>query len=156
MSNLLEIVRVVAQIAVPIVIFVAGRQIARAQFMKSVQDAWNEYNKLVVANKENLKVAHANFSFSIPGEDEESFRKAHIAFVALNALMTVHYGTKHGLLSSDYHNQNFHDLLRPFMADKQIYDLVQNRGYPQEFKDLCTELLPRTPSGGSDGEIAEK
>lgn len=137
---LLKIFSVMAQISVPIVIFFAGREIAKAQYLKSVQDAWNEFNKLLLSNPENLNVGLKHFGFSWASEDEESFRKAHLGFVALNALMTVHYGAKHGLLSKSYREKNFKQILGAWMQDDQLYELSQQRGYPDDFRRICEDL----------------
>lgn len=139
-SLALEITRTIAQIAVPIVIFIATRRIARAQFLKSAQDAWNEFNKLVIANPENLRISQRHFSFSWTKEDEDSYRKAAIAFVALNALVTVFYGSKYGMLPAEYCDQNMEQILGPFVKDDRIYELTQTRGYPLEFRKACAKI----------------
>src|SRR5579862_9783754 len=102
----LRVITILAQVSVPVVIFYAGRKIARAQYVKSAQDAWNEFNKLVIHNEHNVRVGQKNFGFSWVRDSEDACRKAYIAFVGLNALVTVHYGTKHKLLQPDYHSQN--------------------------------------------------
>lgn len=42
-------------------IFLAGRTIYQAQFLKSVKDAWNEFNKLPPTNPENGQAVRATF-----------------------------------------------------------------------------------------------
>lgn len=45
------------QILIPVVVFFAGRTIASTQYMKSIQDSWNDWDKQVLSNEKNLKAA---------------------------------------------------------------------------------------------------
>lgn len=136
----LRIVGLIAQISVPAVIFYAGRQLARAQYVKSTQDAWNEFNKLTILNDDNLRVSKESFGQGFEKDSDDFYRKAHIAFVALNAFMTIHYGTKHKLLPSDYRQSHIEQVMSGWLADDHIFELSQSRGYPEEFRDLCRRV----------------
>jgi hypothetical protein len=136
----IRLIGLAAQIAVPIAIFIVSRRFTRAQFVKSTQDAWNEFNKLLIANADNAKVGRAVFGSRWAKESDDAFRKACLGFTGLNALMTVYYGAKFGLLTSDYKDSNIEQILQAFVKDDEIFELTQKGGYPPEFKDLCSKL----------------
>lgn len=136
----IRLLTLAAQIAVAIVLFFAGRRISQAQYVKSTSDAWNEFNKLMLANADNVTTGRKHFGFSWAKESDEAFRKAYLGFTGLNALMTVYYGAKHGLLPSDYKDSNIEQILQAFLQDDQIYELTQTRGYAPEFQQLCKQF----------------
>ena len=90
-----------------------------------------------------MRVGQKEFPVAWATESADDFRKAYIAFVGLNALVTIHYGTKNGLLPEDYRANNFDEILKAWMEDDQIFSLTQNRGYPSEFRDLCKAVRAR-------------
>jgi len=139
----LRVAGLLAQVSIPVVLYLAGRQISRAQYLKSTQDAWNEYNKLVIQNPDNARVARAAFGYGWLAESEDNYRKAHIGFVALNAFLIVHAGTKYKLLPKDYRDANTTQVLSHWLKDEQIFELSQSRGYPEEFRRLCKEVRGR-------------
>lgn len=137
----LRIATLVVQALIPFAVFFAGRAIAKAQYSKSAQDTWNEYNKLVLASKENIEVAR---KYLYPPEfamgDEEQMRKAFMAFVLLNNLNAFYQGAKHKLLDKTYEQAAMHELLAPLLKDDDIYSLSQNRGYHPAFREFCRTL----------------
>ncbi len=143
---LLRLIALLAQIAIPFAIFYAGRFIARAQYTKSMQDAWNELNKLAIANNDNLRVVRKFLGFAWAERSDDDIRKAYLAFVALNTFQGAYFGAKHGLLDKEYQLETFDDLLKPLLADDDISALSE-RGYHPEFKRICREIkesLPRS------------
>jgi hypothetical protein len=147
----LRLLAIAAQVSIPIVIFFAGRQIARAQYVKSTQDAWNEFNKLAIANADNVRVSQQDFGLSWTKNDPDAIRKAYMAFVGLNAMMTVLYGVKHKLLPADYRTQSLEQILSAWVADDQIYEMTQSRGYPLEFQKICKRVRNQLRSAAASG-----
>lgn len=137
---LLRLISLLAQIAIPVAIFYAGRLIARAQYTKSMQDAWNEFNKLAIANADNLRVVRKLLGFALAERSDDDIRKAYLAFVALNTFQGAYFGAKYGLLAKKYQLETFGDLLKPLMADDDIFALSQGRGYHPDFKIECEKI----------------
>ena len=133
----------IAQIAMPVAIFLGGRYIARAQYMRSVQDSWNEFNKVAIANPDNLQEVKKLMPFSNAGLSNEDVRRHYLMFIELNAFQAMYLGAKHGLLDKHYQMTCFQDLLIPQIADDEFYGLSQNRGYHPDFKRVCRELRAR-------------
>lgn len=136
---LLKLISLLAQIAIPVAIFYAGRYIARAQYTKSMQDAWNDFNKLVIANDANLRAARKLPGFALAERSDDDIRKAYLAFVALNTFQGAYLGAKHGLLDKEYQVETFENLLKPLMADDDLFALSE-RGYHPKFKKLCRDI----------------
>ena len=140
LDQVLKLVTVTAQASIPIAIFYAGRIIARGQYTKSMQDAWNEVNKLIIANEHNVRVAREFMAPDFARKSDDDCRKAYMAFVLLNTFTSFYFGTKHGLLDKTYQRENFKDLLGLALADDDVYTLSQSRGYHPKFKALCREV----------------
>ena len=136
----LRLVSLSAQIAVPFVIFYAGRFIARAQYTKSMQDAWSDFNKLVIANSDNIGVVRKIVGLGLTEHSEEDIRKDYLVFVLLNIFQAAYFGAKHGLLDRKYQRASFEDLLRPLMANDDIFELSQRRGYHPKFAKECRKI----------------
>lgn len=80
----------IAQISIPIAIFLAGRRIARAQFAKSVNDSWNEYHRLVLANTDNMRVARKKReSLPLPLSDLTSILDREPAIIRTERGLTI-------------------------------------------------------------------
>ncbi|HEX6901875.1 MAG TPA: hypothetical protein VF789_19295 [Thermoanaerobaculia bacterium] len=140
----LRIVTLFIQALIPVAVFLAGRAIAKAQYSKSAQDTWNEFNKLVLASKENIEVARKYLRPpKFAEEDEEQMRKAYMAFVLLNNFNAFYQGAKHKLLDKTYEQATMHELLAPLLKDDDIYALSQNRGYHPAFREFCRTLRGR-------------
>jgi hypothetical protein len=144
----LRVAALVAQASIPVAIFFAGRAIAKAQYSKSAQDAWNEYNKLVLANPDNLRVARKYLcppefaAAAAEDKDQEGdlMRKAYLAFVILNTFSAFHSGAKHGLVDKSLERAVKDDLLTPLLKDQHIFELSQNRDYHPAFRKYCRQL----------------
>ncbi|MFD2112025.1 hypothetical protein [Thiorhodococcus fuscus] len=136
----LKILSVLAQVFIGLAVLLSGRQVARAQYTKSFQDSWNEYNKLVLSNKENMEIDKKYIGHDLVGLDEDQWRKSYLGFVLLNIHETMYIGRKHGLMQKEFANDATDDLLRPLLADDHFYKLSQSRGYSTGFKRLCKKL----------------
>jgi hypothetical protein len=136
---LLKLISLLAQIAIPVAIFYAGRHIARAQYTKSMQDAWNDFNKLIIANDDNLRAARKLPGFALSERSDDDIRKVYLAFVALNTFQGAYLGAKHGLLDKEYQVETFENLLEPLMADDDVFALTK-RGYHPKFKKACKKI----------------
>ena len=136
-----RVIQVVAQAAIALAVFIAGRAIAKAQYTKSAQDCWNEFNKLVLANADNLRVAREHLrppSFAKSSDDLT--RKAYLGFMLLNAFSAYHMGSKYKLVDAHHQDAQLRELLKPIMEDEQIYELSQARGYHPDFRAFCRQV----------------
>ena len=129
-----------AQIFIGIAILYSGRVIARAQYTRSMQDAWNDFSKFVLSDKDNIEVARKLFGPDMAESSVDNIRKVYMAFFVLNILQASYTGMKHQLMDKKYSNENFDEILKPLLLDDDIYKLTQDRGYHPEFKRLCSDI----------------
>jgi hypothetical protein len=144
MDDVLKYVDTLAKIAVPIAIYLATRKIARAQFTNTAQNGWNEFNKLVIANKENsdavVKYMHPP---AFVGNNPDLLRKAYLGFIYLNAANTYFVGLQNGLIDADEKEAQFSHLLGPLLLDDDFFQMSQGRGYHPKFSQACQEARNR-------------
>ncbi len=136
-TETVRIFSVFAQVFIGIAILYSGRVIARAQYTRSMQDAWNDFNKFALSDKDNIEVARILFGPAMAESSADNVRKVYMAFFVLNILQASYTGMKHGLMDKEYTAENFDKILKPLLSDEDIYALTQERGYHPEFKNLC-------------------
>ncbi len=134
----LRVIQICIQAAVPIIVFVLGRKIYQAQFIKSSLDAWNEFNKAVLGSGEVAELAYKKYGTGLASSSSE-YRQKHLAFMALNALAIAHYGKIHGLVPAEMFDESLH-LLELWLSQDGVYQLSQQRGYPRRFVSLCQKV----------------
>lgn len=140
MDVILNVLSVLAQIFIGVSVIFSGRQIARAQFTKSVQDSWNEYNKLVLSSEENMEIDKKYIGADLVGLEADKWRKSYLGFMLLNIHESIYIGRRHRLLQKEFNDDVTNDLLRPLLDDEHFYKLSQSRGYSAGFKALCKGL----------------
>jgi hypothetical protein len=84
-DQIVKLATLAAQISIPIAIYFAGRVIARGQYTKSMQDAWNEFNKIAIANESNVRVARQFMPPDDADKSDDEVRKVYMSFVLLNS-----------------------------------------------------------------------
>ncbi|MEM8642633.1 MAG: hypothetical protein AAGG51_28020 [Cyanobacteria bacterium P01_G01_bin.54] len=56
LETFFKVAPIVSQIFIGLAIIISGRSIARAQYSKSIQDEWQDYNKIVRSHPDNIQL----------------------------------------------------------------------------------------------------
>lgn len=124
----LRVGTIVAQVFIGIAVIFSARSIARAQYSKSIQDAWQDYNKMVLSNIENLRLDKENWSDGSAVPDNE-IRKRYMQIMLLNIHEAQFIGLKHGLYRRSDDGEAQTDLLKPLLEKPGVFDISQKRGF---------------------------
>lgn len=134
-----DLLGIAGQLIVALSIVYSGRLIARAQYMRTMQDAWNDLNKTALSDEENLRILSRMIDASYSSKSVAA-RKRHLSFMALNILQASVIGKSLALMDRSYTRENTHEILARLVKDDTIFELSQSRGYHPKFKRLCKRL----------------
>ena len=134
-----RIIAILAQIFVGIALIVSARIIARSQISKSIQDAWNDFNKIVLSNEplSNLIKDHWPDGSKISDLD---IKKRYLQIFQLNIHEAEFLARGYGLFRSGDFHESDQDLLKPLLREAGVYDISQTRGFSKAFKEHCRKL----------------
>jgi len=136
----LRVGAIAAQVFIGVAIIFSGRSIARAQYSKSIQDAWQDYNKMVLSKEENIEADKASWDDrSTVTNDEMRARYMHIMLLNIHEAQFI--GRTHGLYRRSDDGESQADLLKPLLELPGVYDVSQTRGFSRSFKEECKRIM---------------
>lgn len=149
MSNTIQFLFAVAQIllgiatcALAFFVWRLSKQMARADYVRTLQELWNTVNTTALSSDELLKVADEVHGIARQ-DDLQLRRKKWFIFIKLNALQQSFFGRETKLLDEGYARPNLDQLLRPMLKDPLVYRLTQECGYHAEFAEYCRSELEK-------------
>lgn len=137
-----QIILGIATCALAFFVWRLSKQMARAEYVRTLQELWNTVNTTALSTDELLNVADEVHGIA-QQDDLESRRKKWFTFIKLNALQQSFFGRKTKLLDEGYARPNLDQLLRPMLKDPLVYRLTQECGYHTEFADYCRSELEK-------------
>jgi hypothetical protein len=141
-DQVLEFIEIAVQIFIGLAVIRSGRIIAKAQYMRSLQDSWTDYNKLVINDEKNLN----SLKEMVGSELSQLNREHYVSLVLLNVLHSAFLGTQLGFMEKKYLQENVTEILAPALEREEFYKLSQSRGYHPKFKKLCQKLREQSKS----------
>lgn len=139
-ETIISVSNIFSQLFIGIAVLYSGHRIAKAQYTKSIQDSWSDWNKIALEDEEVRSISLEMLGRQGNGSKED--KRLYAIFSLLNILQASYIGSLNGLLSKSYYAETIKDILKPLMADHKISELVQARGYHPKFKKLCASLSP--------------
>lgn len=133
-------------LAIPLLIWISGRRLAAAQYVRDLQDLINQINILALQNDDNLTVLARVNGLDAYAQDIEEKRKAYLSFVCLNAFQAEYLGMKAGLVRAKYGYPALLQLVEPMLRDELVWRLVSERGYHPDFVEFCAQIRSRRSS----------
>ena len=147
-SDLIDTISAYAQVLIGVgtltlsyVLWKSGEKRARVEYMKSLQDGWNNLNALVLSNPELAKILDSVLSGSeLDEEDMESRLQRYMQYKVLNIIEAEFIGKRSGLVSDDYHDAVSDDILAIMLKNKRFREIVKKSGFHKEFVDHCDAI----------------
>jgi hypothetical protein len=131
---------VLGTLAIPLFIWISGKRLAAAQYVRDLQDLINQINVLALQTDDNLlTLAHVN-GMDAYAENVGGMRKAYLTFVCLNAFQAEFLGVKAGLVHAKFGYSALKQLIEPMLRDELVWRLVSERGYHPDFVRYCAQL----------------
>jgi hypothetical protein len=130
-----NLILALAAFVLSIAVWVSSKRLSKAEYTRSLQDAWNAFNTAALASDANLLAAEALHgpNSSAP----EDARRTWMAFILLNAFQATFLGLEGKLVDKPYAEKTLKDLLHPLLGDDFFYSLTQGRGYHPDFSKYC-------------------
>jgi hypothetical protein len=137
------VLTVIATMAIPLLIWVSGKRLAAAQYVRDLQDLINQVNLLALQTDDNLlTMGHVN-GLDVYARSTAELRKAYLTFVCLNAFQAEFLGAKAGLVQAKYGYPALLQLVEPMLKDELVWRLVSERGYHPDFVEFCSQVRTR-------------
>ena len=133
------LLQVLATMTIALVVYRQTTRLKRIEMAKQLNDAYNLVTTIALSRDENL-VALDSIGRESVDEPIEVRRKRWCAFVWLVALENTYMMNKHQLVDVRYADQALKHQLELILADKQIFDIICERGYEPAFVEYCREI----------------
>jgi len=130
-------------LAIPLLIWISGRRLASAQYVRDLQDLINQINAIALQTDSNLLILGRVNGLDAYAHNIEEMRKAYLTFVCLNAFQAEFVGMKAGLVNARYGHLMLQQLVGPMLRDELVWRLVSERGYHPDFVDFCAQIRNR-------------
>jgi len=137
------VLMVIATMAIPLFIWVSGKRLAAAQYVRDLQDLINQVNRLALQSDENLLTMGRMNGLDVYVRSTVELRKAYLAFVCMNAFQAEFLGVRAGLVQAKHGFPALRQLVGPMMKDELIWRLVRERGYHPDFVEFCSQVRSR-------------
>ena len=142
------VLMVIATMAIPLFIWVSGRRLAAAQYVRDLQDLINQVNLLALQTDDNLMMmGHVN-GLDLYARSGAELRKVYLTFVCLNAFQAEFLGAKAGLVPAKYGYPALRQVVEPMLKDELVWRLVRERGYHPDFVEFCSQVRDRLSEKG--------
>lgn len=132
---LVNLLVAIAAFVLSVVVWKSSNRLAKAEYTRSLQDAWNALNVAALASDENICAVETLYGPNSPAPQDG--RKVWMTFVLLNALQATFLGWKGKLVDEAYAEKTLKDLLHPLLLNDFFFPLTQNRGYHPQFSEYC-------------------
>ena len=146
-SAIAQSVIALATLLLSLVLWGSSKRHARADYMRTLEESWNQLNATILANPKLLTIADSVFGISIDGVPEDRARR-YFAFFALNILEASYLGQTHGLVENAYH---MNDILDRLLSDPEIAKLLYVWRYQKSFVEHCEQRIKDLPGHRNDG-----
>jgi hypothetical protein len=134
------VLMVIATMAIPLFIWVSGKRLAAAQYVRDLQDLINQINLLALRTDENLMMmSQLNGLDQYAGSNTE-LRRVYLTFVCFNAFQAEFLGAKAGLVHAKYGYPALRQLVAPMLKDELTWRLIRERGYHPDFVEFCSQI----------------
>jgi len=128
------------------VLWKGAKKKAQVEYMRGIQDGWNNLNALVLSNPELAKISDSVlFGSELDEEDIESRLQRYMQYKILNIIESEFMGKSAGLVSDDYHNAVSDDILASMLQSKRLREIIKSSGFHKEFVGHCDVIASTIP-----------
>lgn len=129
-----------AALVVAVIAYRLTRQASRIEAHRTIKDAFNTINTIVLSDSANLAVFDALEFPELVDQSMDEKRRRWIGALMLNALESVFVGRRHGVLDRSYAASTLRALVPKFMRHDEVYQLLVSSGHDPEFTKYCQDV----------------
>jgi len=134
------VLMVIGTMAIPLFIWVSGKRLASAQYVRDLQDLINQINLLALSTDENLVMMGQLNALDLYARSSTELRRVFLTFVCFNAFQAEFLGAKAGLVPAKFGYPALRQLVEPMLKDELTWRLIRERGYHPDFVAFCAQV----------------
>ena len=138
----LALVALIGTVAVSLFVYYGSRRIARAQYLRTVYDAWVSLDIFLLSHPDYLEVYNSLARPGGPAVGAEQTVRRHIALLTLNPLSSYYFGIQQGYIDKSS-LLRLEEVLGRLLRDDDIYRQSQDEIFGAEFATLCKSVRER-------------